>query len=101
LGSRSTLSIAVDEVSFWHFIVGVLAVEGWAPSKIWRRFPSLLEELDFWPGAMVEVKGQPIEGRESSVKWEKVENGGERQGGTFGGTSFTGMEPKVEGCAEV
>jgi len=31
-----------------------------------------LEELDFWPGAMMKVKGQPMEGREGSVKWQMV-----------------------------
>jgi len=51
-------------------VVGGLAAEGRAPSKSCQRFPSLLEELDFQPGAMVKVKGQPMEGREGSVNWE-------------------------------
>jgi len=53
-------------------VTGGLVVGGRAPSKSYWRFPSLFEELDFQPGAMVGVKGQPIEGREGSVKWERV-----------------------------
>jgi len=37
-----------------------------------------LEELDFWPGAMMEVKGQPMEGRGGSVKQETVGRNEER-----------------------
>jgi len=70
-----SVSISIDEVSFWHLVAGGLAVEGWAPSKSCQRFLSLLEELDFWPGAMVKVKGQPMEGREGSVNWKTVGKG--------------------------
>jgi len=59
-----SVSIGMDEVSFWHLVAGVL--EGRAPSKSCQRFLSLLEELDFWLGAMVKVGGQPMEGREGS-----------------------------------
>jgi len=37
-----------------------------------------LEELDFWPGAMMEVKGQPMEGRIGSVNPGTVERREER-----------------------
>jgi len=60
------VSIGVDEVYFWNLVAGVLAAEGRAPLKSCQRFPSLLEELDFWPGAMVKVEGQPMEGRKDS-----------------------------------
>ena len=53
-------------------MAGGLAVQDRAPSKSCQSFPSLLEELDFQPGAMVKVKGQPMEGREGSVKWQMV-----------------------------
>jgi len=36
------------------------------------KVPILLEELDFQSGAMVEVKGQPMEGRDFSVKYKRV-----------------------------
>jgi len=58
-------------------VAGVLTAEGKALSKSCQSFLPLLEELDFQPGAMMEEKGQPIEGRVGSVKQETV---GRREG---------------------
>jgi len=61
-------------------------VEGMAPLKSYQRFPSLLEELDFWPGTMIQENGQPIERRVGSVKQEMVERREQKvQGGVTGG----------------
>jgi len=57
-----SMSIGVDEVSFFHLVAGVLVEEGKVPSKSCWRFPSLLEEFDFWPGAMLKMEGQPMGG---------------------------------------
>jgi len=67
-----SVSIGVDEVSFWHLVAGVLVADRRAPSKSSQRFPSLLEEFDFWPGAMVKIEGQPMRGRISSETWDTV-----------------------------
>jgi len=38
-----SVSIGMDEVSFWHLMAQVFAVGGWEPSKKCQKFPSLLE----------------------------------------------------------
>jgi len=73
LGSRGGLGAHGVDVSFWHLVARGLAVGGWAPSKKFQRLPFLLEVPDFWPGAMVDEKGQPIEVKEVVCKWERVE----------------------------
>jgi len=62
-----SLSSGMEKVFFWCLVAGGLAVQGSRePSnKNCQRFPSLLE--DFWPGTMIEKKGQPIKVKEFSV----------------------------------
>jgi len=67
-----------------------LAVGGWVPSKNSQRFPSLLEEPDFWPVTMVEEKGQPMGEKGLGGKWEKVgRKEGNRQVGAPGERGLT------------
>jgi len=66
----TSASIGVEEFSFWCLVEGGLAGGAWEPSINCKRFPSLLEVPDFWPGAMGE-ENQPIEVKEFSDKWER------------------------------
>jgi len=78
-----------------------LAVRSGAHSKKCQRFPFLLEEPDFQPGAMVEEIGQPMEVQEFNVNWERVGKKEERgKGCTPGekGTSYPGAGSEWKGC---
>jgi len=66
------VSIGVDEVTLWCLVVGTFAAERETPLKSCQRFPTLLEVLDFQPGVMVKVVGQPMEGREGSEIWDML-----------------------------
>jgi len=69
----ASASIGMEEAPFWPLVEGGLEVGDWVPSKKCQRLPSHLEVPDFWPGAMVEEKGQPMEVKGFGCKWERVE----------------------------
>jgi len=88
-------SIAVDEVYFWCLVAGGLVLGVWVLSRKCQWLPSLLEGSEFWPAAMVEEKGQPMEIKEFGFKWERVETK-EGKGKVVEGNQLSGSRAQGE-----